>query len=509
MYVNFYVLFVVVLGFVMSVVAVAKERNPIFWGVGVAVFPPLLVALVWSPASRRTRGILAGLFLATVAAGLLHYRPWGPPPGRVKAWRALEGDAVAVLWSTPSGKSWVGVMERDGSARWHRELPGEALSSRSESPLVAGDLLVVRYGHVDGASVADQAAIAYSLETGEVRWDVVLAPHDRADGSRPWITGPDAAVNGRLFLSVQVAKKHRIASVDQATGAIVAWHDAEFLFYAPRRFERRLVYETINKALATDGSTVRELPIRGHGCRIERHYLVPEDRDTGLALVAYRDADLEQRRVVMRLDRRAVYMTLSACGRYRDHLVLVVEVHEDKRQRTELLVTDRDGRVLRSLDLGTPMLALDWYGRREHPDRSPFSGELPRFVPYVSHGAASELRLVDLERAEIVRTTPYNTLSSDQIFQDGSRWYLTSSNTIVLLDGTIGKLVAAKRYAGTDYAVTPDHLGDGKLWILGRESRWLDRTASAVLDARTLELVDGDLPITDVLAEVRASLGWE
>jgi hypothetical protein len=248
------------------------------------------------------------------------------------------------------------------------------------------------------------------------------------------------------------------------------------------------------------------------------------EQDGRLALVAFRGADLNARRVIAEPFRplsNATSYFLRSCGRHRDHLVLSVDAYRDLDASgpafaSFVIVVDQAGTVLRTIAMPDDAhFGLE--AMKSHPERRPLGGELTRFVPYLADGdKPNHFVMLDLEAGNIAWRGPDDeNLIYSKLFRTGDRWHLIgiadqiADTSIAVFDGNTGHFegaIATHNDFGVEQ-VSPTQVIDGRIWLHGGGPCPIDEPPIAVLDAATLVPISNRaIEITDTSPNMRRYL---
>lgn len=453
----------------------------------------------------------------------------------IKALHPIDGNAAVVIYED-GNRQRIARIDATGRARWSRVLPGAPLTIAPYNAMaIVGDTVVVRYGHRVDYVATDHALAGFSLRDGRLLWDTVLSlyhPGPNGSTARPDIPSFASSLpigDGHVAQWANDGVLTRLYSVEAATGAILSQQLTTDDFRFPYALGDRVVVnrgENTTIFDMTGKETAHELPTWFAGCVIGDEFLTFELRGYDVALVALRGADPAAKRVVVErfhpFGHPDSTPQLRRCGRYRDRLVLLITMSLDGRadERTFVVITDANGQMLHSIDLGRDM-QLDGYGvANEYPHAASLSGELTRFVPYVQ--TTFEMRgdgvkrflMLDLEQGAIAWAGPNDeSLSQLSLFRVGERWYtfvVPLGWTLTVFDGRTGQLAAATRlhaYHGIG-EIRPYHVSGDRIWVYAGARGPIGAASIALLDAATLTpIFSRGVKTTDVTAEVRAGLG--
>lgn len=492
--------------------------------------------------SRRGRiGLALGICAAAATAFVL-WRGCGGSPDRgwIVGVVAIDDDTAVVTWRANYGddpsRSWVGRVDGRGRTKWVRPVPDLQYSVGPGSGIiVAGDVVAIRYGHHHDYQATDHAIAAFSLRDGRPLWDVTLAPYQPTKFEGGGTSSPSLPLyqrdlpldDGRIAVWADDGRGQSLFVLDAATGAVLSRRPSTGTTYATVAVATRVVTHHVDQTKIFDGASdapPHTLMVRYEGCVIGDEYVALERDDAGGSLIALRGADPAARRVIARPFQPlgASPVRLRRCGRFRDHLVLLVQTSsdDDGMERTYVLITDMEGQLLHTVDLGRDTL---WDGpssvHKRYPQHAPLAGELPRFAPYVqsTYGGdepgSTRLIMVDLARGEIAWAGPADdALIHMTVFRAGERWYTFWPNSSWILsafDGSTGELSAAvqlRDYHGIA-ALEPVHVAGDRVWVAGGTWTAFDAAQIAVLDGATLAPTFArGVEVTNVTAQVRQGL---
>jgi outer membrane protein assembly factor BamB len=458
---------------------------------------------------------LVGIAIAIVAWRMVKGR--GKPKAFIDGMQAIDDKLAAVTWranyeSGPS-RGWIGVIDREGALRWEHELPDVATSVGGNGAIAVGDGVVsVRYSHGE----KDHAVAAFALDDGKPLADYVLAAQGGGStlplyfSRRPTASRVLDTTTGALYSS------------DPRSGKVEWSRPIERTLFAPTLVGDRLLLKESGKThvfdLRTGAETVESTP--GIGCKIGDDFITFTSDADGTALVAWRGGDPKAQRVLAKPFPSSAansYVNLTQCGRYRDRLVLTVQVGS-LPGRTSVIVADAAGTMQRTIDLLDDM---HWNGPASmpwtYPESAALAGELTRFVPYVLSTYQPEhkrLVMLDLEEGKIAWQAPDDdSIIHFDLFRVGTRWVLVEGVTagiLAVFDGATGHLVAATNahhYNGMTKLLPPHAAGD-VLWLSAGVWNPLDKPPIAVLDVATLKpSFVRDVELHDVTEDVRKTLG--
>ncbi len=481
---------------------------------------------------RRKRAAIVG---AVALIALVACRDRRQPDVFISALQPV-GTSSAVVIYTDGKHEKVARIESTGRMTWSIPLAGSAVTIAPYNGItVSDDIVMVRYAHMRGHEPTDHALAAFSLEKGALVWDTVLTPYvpETSTSAQPDTPAYVVALPLAGEMVAQWANDGTstwLFMVDMRTGRIVSKQPAEDGFYSPNVIGTRVIVTAAQTVVYDAHGTVSPQAVSTWfgGCAVADEYVTVtyETMESDRSLVAFRNGDPSARRVIAAPFHPIGHPTripaLLSCGRYRDRLVLLVEVSLDGRadKRTQVWIFDAQGALLHAIDLGAVRI-VDMYSIDEiYPHAAPFSGDLTRFAPHVQ--VQDELRgdgkmrlvMLDLEAGRIAWSSPANDeLLHSAVFRAGERWYAVdavSRSELSAFDGRTGELVAAVRLRSPDGIgdVWPYHVRDGRVWLHTAARGPSASPSIAVLDAVNLATVfQRGIDLEDATIAVRERLG--
>ncbi|MCC6995583.1 MAG: hypothetical protein IT370_13315 [Deltaproteobacteria bacterium] len=495
--------------------------------------------------ARRPVLIAAMTVLLALGAAVGYWR-WRArsrqPEAFITAVTPLEGGGALLLWHKNRMRGgalgWVSSLDETGRLRWARALPDLPAGLLAEGPVLAGGVVVTRYGYY----AETLRLVGHALADGARRWDVpLLQPHARGtvpvlsraqllgDRLLQWIneSEPAQGADARLVPSLRTLDPEtgrELARAPAPSTPVARWSLGQRLFV--HETETLWIYEPAR-------AQPLQLASPGGGCVVGADYITILELDAGPALVTLKQGDPTARHIIKQgfhpVGDPGSFQALLSCGRHGDRLLFALEASVAQpggaiSRGTSVVVTDLAGDTLHELRLATSPAGLDRGLTMRDAPSAPLSGELPRFALFVTTvpGAGlsqHRLELLDVEAARVVwQGRPDSELARHgRVFRVGQRWLAVLGDgvrvTLVLFDGDSGALSAAVEVASPTeiiWDVMPEHVAGGKLWLASMDITALDAPALAVLDTTSLRplRVGRPLRVTDVTAAVRAELGY-
>ncbi|MEO8703713.1 MAG: hypothetical protein ABI867_26925 [Kofleriaceae bacterium] len=427
---------------------------------------------------------------AAIVIVITRYRHSSVPSAEPSYLKVL--DDTAIVFSTDHTRSWISRVSSAGIVLWWRPVDGTPTSG---DPIrILGDIVAVR-------SQSGKARLMTAFKvTGDPLWQRQLALQDTAHDR----SGPAYGVVGvnRLLEEVRSGTETRLQSIDPPTG-VVGWTVPWGWYRTASVIGPRLIAYGLEtpRGKALDGLDLRtgdsvSKSVRGVGCVIGQDYIAV----SSTSLVRFTGGDLQSPSTIREnFDLRG---TVSACGSYRDRIVMLV----DDERMSRVVVVDQAGKELSIVELPRHLEFDQYELALRHGDLVPFGGELPRFVPFVQQSAEGGVTMVDLEAGAIAWQGKTHALDHATVFRDRGRWYLNTEQYLAMFDGSTGRLAAAIALLDGE-PVGPEHVSDGVIWLIRqRVTMPVDEPPVTTIDSRTLAGIHGRR-VFDVLPTIRELLG--
>lgn len=447
------------------------------------------------PVSRKFQ--LAGL--AAVLLGIATV--WWirrPPDGFLTGMAPVEGTrsvfTMRANYANDPSRYWIGLVDAEqGGLVWWRELPGETYSLFERHGLtVSGDQVTVKVHDTEDTA----RVLAFDLATGDDRWQsdaIEFQPSEfpaqlyDVNGDRPYDDGR------QVFHGDHDRAAARLVARDSATGA-TQWsydlpvHGVRELSLLPHVALVRDDGWTILSR--TDGSTLRELDVRGDACIDPAGHLVTWDGDT-LTRIDLADPAKPASEHPLPSAGHVI-----GCGTHEGKLVFTVAGRWDRLEDRgfEIVAVSGDSPVIDwRLDLG-PWEPSSSAHERDNAtvDASPYRGPLTDFVPLVlaAHDVDElKLAVIDVANGAIAwESQPHADLLFYQLYRgsDGQH-FLSNRSRLIALDGTSGRVTAAVDFGHE--TSRSFHAVGGRVWLYSMEWHRMNELPWVVLDGRSLAVV--------------------
>ena len=377
----------------------------------------------------------------------------------------------AVVLSETQDDARVALVDVWGRTRWTRFVHGDVPALRAVT--TADNFIAVTYRK------GRQLRIVAFDATGRKLWST-LAFETQASNYRPHL---DAVVVGSTLIA-WLEFGRSMVGLDMATGKKVWRLDGPGgLMNRVSKTASALIVDNISDGYSIDARTgvVQSSKHAGLGCVVDNDYVTIR----GHTLTRFEGGDLSKARVRhIRGDWGAQGSgRLRACGRYENNLVVLLAVSDGDSfiERDEIAILDGDD-VVRSVQLPSYSI-LD--------DTTKLSGELPRFIPFLTRSDdKDQWLLIDLQTARVSWRGPIRDAVLAQAIRNGHRWYVASSypvDAVTVIDGDTGTAYASVKIRGFTFDhVAPSHIGLTKLWLASHDG------AVSVLDRFTLAAIHVD-----------------
>lgn len=438
-------------------------------------------------------GLLIGGLLAITAVSLGGYLLLRLPDGFLLGLHPVGAERSVFLMrynGDDETRAWVGLVDDDEGLVWHQELPALTYSIYGRHGLtVSGDQVTVK---VSDQETHDQV-LAFGLADGEPRWTSDKLPYrpgeDGTINMAQGMLGERPYVDDTLLLYAHGDRdKHHLVARNPKTGATLWTHTfGDVIVRGLHITAAHVLYRSSATWTILDRATgdARTFRLYSDIC-VEGGTAWGLERGV-LKRIALATGDVEQ----VPSPKIVEAGIASTCGFYGGHLVFST-TQGDISEGEQLIAMNREtGQAAWQLSLKPWRFKSIGQGRDiEGAASHPLRGVLPRFVTLLQSrhkGDGHRVAVIDLQDRRVVwATKPLEELLHHSVLRGpGGVHYVTRSGHVMAVDGTTGKVLAAKLSQHLEN-VRGFHAMPGALWVYSTKWSSMGQLPWAQLDSRTL-----------------------